>query len=169
MKRICPIHAEPVQPDQYEKVKIDSEGYGNVLLELDDGSKGVTCISHVSAGRKNHIVFELNGTEKSIWWDHERPNELMIGYRNRPNELMLKDSVLMDERVRDYAHYPAGRNEGYPTAVKNFCRNVYRYIAGESKEVDFATFADGHNADVIVEAVLKSHESSSWVNVEPGL
>lgn len=156
-----------LSPDQYEKIKIDTEGYGHVLFQFDDGSKGMACISHVSSGRKNHIVFELNGTDKSIWWDHERPNELMIGNRNSPNELMLKDAVLMDESIRDYAHYPAGHNEGYPSVVKNFCRNVYRYITGESKEIDFATFEDGHIADTIVEAVLKSHNTQSWVKINP--
>ncbi len=154
-----------LMPDQYENVKIDSEDYGHILMQFEDGTKGMACITHVSAGRKNHIVFELNGTQKSLWWDHERPNELMIGNRNEPNRLMLKDAVLMDNAVKDYAHYPAGHNEGYPSAVKNFCRNVYRYIVGESDKIDFATFADGHNADVIVEAVLKSHKSGKWIEI----
>ena len=155
-----------LKPENYEKVKIESEDYGHVLIEFDDGSKGMTCISHVSSGRKNHIVFELNGTKKSIWWDHERPNELMIGNRNEPNQLMLKDAVLMDREVKDYAHYPAGHNEGYPSAVKNFCRNVYRYIIGESKKIDFATFEDGHVADSIVEAVLESNSQKRWIVVK---
>lgn len=154
-----------LRPDDYEQVKINTEDYGHVLLRFDDGSKGMTCITQVSAGRKNHIVFELNGTEKSLWWDHERPNELMIGQRNQPNQLQMKDAVLMDTDIRDYAHYPAGHNEGYPSAVKNFCRNVYRYIAGQSKEIDFATFEDGHIADVIVEAVIESAKSGQWVSV----
>lgn len=154
-----------LKPGDYERVKIDSEGYGHVLVQFDDGSKGMTCVSQVSSGRKNHIVFELNGTKKSIWWDHERPNELMIGNRNEPNQLMLKDAVLMDDAVKDYAHYPAGHNEGYPTAVKNFCRNVYRYIVGETREIDFATFADGHIADKIVEAVLESHATGRWIDI----
>ncbi|HBG26898.1 MAG: dehydrogenase [Planctomycetes bacterium GWF2_41_51] len=154
-----------LKPEDYEKVKINTEDYGHVLLQFDDGSKGMTCITHVSAGRKNHIVFELNGTEKSIWWDHERPNELMIGHRNRPNQLQMKDAVLMDKSIRDFAHYPAGHNEGYPSAVKNFCRNVYRYIAGEPKEIDFATFEDGHIADCIVEAVLESSKAQKWIEV----
>ena len=155
-----------LKPDDYEKVKINTEDYGHVLLQFDDGSKGMTCITHVSSGRKNHIVFELNGTQKSLWWDHERPNELMIGNRNAPNQLQMKDAVLMDKGIRDYAHYPAGHNEGYPSAVKNFCRNVYRYIAGESKEIDFATFEDGHIADCIVEAVLESHKNSKWIQIK---
>jgi len=154
-----------LSPDQYEKVKIDTEGYGHVLVRFDDGTKGMACISHISAGRKNHIVFEIEGTEKAIWWDHERPNELMTGNRNEPNQLMFKDAVLMDESVRDYAHYPAGHNEGYPTCVKNFCRNVYRHIRNRDNEIDFATFADGHNADLIVEAVIRSHKSQKWEKI----
>jgi len=67
--------------------------------------------------------------------------------------------------VKDYAHYPAGHNEGYPSAVKNFCRNIYRYISGESREIDFATFEDGHNADVIVEAVIESHRKGKWIDI----
>jgi predicted dehydrogenase len=154
-----------LKPSQVEKVKIDTEDYGQILMEFDDGTKGMLCVSQVSAGRKNHIVFELNGTEKSIWWDHERPNELMFGYRNQPNQLMLKDAVLIEKEVRDYAHYPAGHNEGYPSAVKNFCRNVYRHIAGESKKIDFATFEDGYRVDCIVEAVLKSNSIHKWMAV----
>ncbi|HDY88647.1 MAG TPA: hypothetical protein ENH82_11135 [bacterium] len=42
------------------------------------------------------LIQFVTGTEKSIWWDHERPNELMIGNRNNPNELILKDAVLID-------------------------------------------------------------------------
>lgn len=137
-------------------------------MEFEDGTKGMLCVSQVSAGRKNHIVFELNGTEKSMWWDHERPNELMIGKRNQPNELMLKDPVMIDPSIRDYAHYPAGHNEGYPSAVKNFCRNVYRYIRERKGKIDFATFEDGLNANLVVEAALQSHTQKKWVNVKIG-
>lgn len=154
-----------LKPSQYEKVKIGTEDYGQILMEFEDGTKGMLCVSQVAAGRKNHIVFELNGTQKSVWWDHERPNELMVGHRNQPNQLMLKDAVLMENQVHDYAHYPAGHNEGYPSAVKNFCRNVYRYIRSPEGKIDFATFEDGHIADCIVEAVLKSHSGRKWVEV----
>jgi len=155
-----------LKPSEYTKKKIVAEDYGHVLVEFADSSRGMVCVSQVSAGRKNHIVFELNGTEKSIWWDHERPNELMIGQRNEPNRLMFKDAVLMDKAVADYAHYPAGHNEGYPSCVKNFCRNVYRYIRQPKGKIDFATFQDGHNANIVVESVLKSHKLKKWVDVK---
>jgi predicted dehydrogenase len=164
--RVETFAGKMLKPSQYEKVKIDTEDYGQILMEFDDSTKGMLCVSQVAAGRKNHIVFELNGMEKSVWWDHERPNELMIGHRNRPNQLMLKDAVLMEQEIRDYAHYPAGHNEGYPSAVKNFCRNVYRYIRHQKGVIDFATFEDGYNANAVVDAVLKSSSSKRWVQVK---
>jgi predicted dehydrogenase len=154
-----------LKPSQYQQVRINTEDYGQILMEFANGARGMLCVSQVSAGRKNHIVFELNGTKESVWWDHERPNELMIGHRNEPNELMLKDAVQMKPEVRDYAHYPAGHNEGYPSAVKNFCRNVYRNVRDRRRKVDFATFEDGHIANCVVEAVLKSNKARRWVAV----
>lgn len=155
-----------LKPSQYTKTRINTEDGGHILIEFADGTKGMVCVSQVASGRKNHICFELNGSEQSLWWDHERPNELMMGHRNRPNQLMLKDAVLMDSSIRDYAHYPAGHNEGYPTCVKNFCRNVYRYIRDRRRKIDFATFEDGHNANVIIEAVLKSNQTQKWVTIK---
>jgi len=155
-----------LKPSQYELQKITSEDHGHVLVEFEGGVKGMVVVSQVSAGRKTHSVFEIYGTEKGNWWDHERPNEMMIGRRNEPNQLLFKDPVLIDPAVRDTAHYPAGHNEGYPTCVKNFCRNVYRHIRDPKRKIDYATFEDGHNANAVVAAVLKSHQSRKWVDVK---
>ena len=155
-----------LRPNQYIKKRITTEDLGHILVQFENGARGMVSVSEVAAGRKNHIVFEVYGTKKALWWDHERPNELMIGNRNKPNGFVLKDGMLMDESIRDYAHYPAGHNEGYPTCVKNFCRNVYRHIRNRRRKVDFATFEDGHIANAIVDAVLLSSEKERWVAVK---
>lgn len=155
-----------LKPSDYVKKRITTEGHGHVLVEYEGGVKGLFCVSQLAAGRKNHIVFEINGTDKNIWWDHERPNELMIGHRNEPNELMIKEPLMMDASIRDYAHYPAGHNEGYPTAVKNFCRNVYRHIRDRRRKIDFSTFEDGHIANSIVDAALESNAKKRWISVK---
>ena len=58
------------------------------------------------------------------------PNELWIGRRDGPNELLMKDPSLLYPEARDYAHYPGGHNEAYPDGPKNLFRNVYGFIAG---------------------------------------
>ena len=165
-KEVEKFSGKTLKPSDYDKVKITTEEHGHVLVEYEDGVRGMVCVSQMAAGRKNHIVFEIQGTESSIWWDHEKPNELMIGHRNEPNGLMMKDPAMMDKSVSDYAHYPAGHNEGYPTCVKNFCRNVYRHIRNPKSKIDYATFEDGHNANCVIDAVLKSQETRKWTEVK---
>ncbi len=150
---------------EFKNVDISTEDYAHILVDFADGAKGMFCVSQVSAGRKNHLTFELNGTRKALWWDQERPNEIHIGARTEPNQLLLKDPALLDPDIRNYAHYPGGHNEGYPTCVQNFCRNVYAHIRDPQHPVDFATFDDGHETNLIIEAILESHKTRQWQEV----
>ena len=125
----------------------------------------ITSRYQVSAGRKNRLFYEIDGSRCAVSGDLERPNELWVGYREKGNEVLIKDPSLLREEVRSYAHYPGGHPEGYPDALKNLFRNVYLRIAGESQGDDFPTFADGHRAVAICEAVLESHRGRRWTEV----
>jgi len=155
-----------LQPSDYEPVKINTEDYATVLFEFDNGAGGAFTVSQCFAGRKNRLFYELSGSKRSIVWDQERPNEMWIGYREKPNELLIKDPSLLSERARAYAHYPGGHPEAYPDGLKNFLLQVYSYVGGRSKEVDFSTFKDGHNELAICDAVLASAKSKKWETVK---
>ena len=154
---------------RHENIAIDTEDAGIVMLRLENGAMGVVTVSQVSAGRKNHEWFEIDGSRKAIAWDQEEPNQLWVGYRDRPNEIIIKDPSLLDESVRKYAHYPGGHPEGYPDGLKNFFLNVYDFIRHgkdpRRQQPDFPTFADGHWENRIVEAVLKSHRTKKWIDL----
>jgi predicted dehydrogenase len=158
-------------PEQMEDVPIGTEDYASVLLEFDDGSggrgpHGVLTVNQCAAGRKNRLYYEIDGANSALAWDQETPNELWIGHRDKPNELLMKDPSLLYPEAREYAHYPGGHNEAYPDGPKNLFRNVYGFIAGKRKGGDFATFVDGHNEIAICDAVLKSSRERAWVDVE---
>lgn len=153
------------RPAEFEAVEISTEDQGHVLVEFSDGSRGLFCVSQISAGRKNHVGLEIQGARQAFWWDQERPNELHVGHRDRAGELLLKDPALLDPAAREYAHYPGGHNEGYPTCMKNLVRNVYRHIADRDHPVDFPTFEDGTQIEAVVEAILESHRTRQWVDV----
>jgi predicted dehydrogenase len=125
-------------------------------------------VSQVSAGRKNRLFYEIDGAQSALSWDSERPNELWIGHRERPNEVLLKDPSLLAPEVRPYASYPGGHNEGFPDTFKQLYSAVYRYIqAGDlSVKPDFATFQDGHQELLVGDAILSSAKEGRWVNVE---
>jgi predicted dehydrogenase len=155
-----------LQASDYEPVPINTEDYASVLLEFSNGARGSFTVSQCFAGRKNRMFYELSGSKCSIVWDQERPNEMWIGYREKPNELLMKDPSLLSPRARAYAHYPGGHPEGYPDGLKNFLLRVYSYIAEPREEVDFSTFADGHDELAVCEAVLASAKARAWHSVE---
>ncbi len=153
-------------PADYEAVKITTEDYASVLFEFANGSTGSFSVSQCFAGRKNRLFYELAGSKCAVAWDQERPNELWIGHRERANEILMKDPSLLSPRARAYAHYPGGHPEAYPDGLKNFMLRVYSYLAGQSKEIDFSTFQDGHNELAICEAILASSQGKKWTTVK---
>jgi predicted dehydrogenase len=153
----------------YEEINIDTEDAGSVMLQFEKGATGVFTVSQVSAGRKNHFWFEIDAGKKAVAWNQEEPNQLWVGYREKGNEIIIKDPSLLDEETKRYAHYPGGHPEGYPDGFKNLFINVYEFIR-EGKDPlkdkrDFPTFEDGHWENKIIEAVLKSNIKQKWVDV----
>ena len=149
---------EELIQDQFEMINIKTEDAGSVLLQFSNSVTGVFTVSQVSAGRKNHFTFEINGSKKSVCWNQEEPNQLWIGYREKANEVMIKDPSLLFKNVRKYAHYPGGHPEGYPDGPKNLFNNVYDFIR-QGKDplqdtADFPTFTDGYRANQVVEAIM---------------
>lgn len=152
---------------EYEPQTIHTEDYASILLRFKGGARGVVTVSQVSAGRKNRLYYEIDGAKSALSWDSERPNEMWIGHRERPNELLMKDPSLLSDEARQFTSYPGGHNEGFPDTFKQHFMAVYRYIrAGDfTAEPDFPTFRDGHYGLVVGEAILKSAREGHWVNL----
>ena len=153
---------------ELEKREILTEDYASILIKFENNAHGVLSVSQVSSGRKNRLFFEINGSKSSLFWDSEIPNQLTIGNRTAPNEILLKDPALMSEGARWSASYPGGHAEGFPDTFKQLQKAFYGYLSdGKSKtEPNFPTFEDGHNTIVVEEAILKSAQIKQWVKVE---
>lgn len=174
-----PVRNKPARPidtftgklqtvTEFVQQPIHTEDYATILLRFGGGARGALTVSQVSAGRKNRLYFEINGAKSSLAWDSERPNELWIGHRERPNEVLLKDPSLLDPLARQFASYPGGHNEGFPDTFKQLYVAVYRYLqAGDfAATPDFPTFEDGHYELVVGEAILRSAREQKWVEVQ---
>ena len=167
-KEVETYAGKELDPSDYEAQEINTEDYASVLFEMANGTRGVFTVSQVSAGRKNRLHFELDGSKCALSWDQEKPNEMWIGYRDKANEVLTKDPALLHESAREYAHYPGGHPEAYPDGPKNLFRNVYRAVAQGQMPIDpdWSTFEDGHKEVAICEAVLNSHKNQQWTDVD---
>ncbi len=152
-----------------EDVPITTEDYAAILFETDGGANGVFAVSQVSAGHKNELSFEIDGSQTSVRWTGDDPNELWLGYRDRPNQMLTKDPALVAPEVRPFTHLPGGHAEAWPDALKNVFAQMY--AAARDGDVDpaadqmFATFVDGHRSSLLVDAVLESARSKTWVDL----
>jgi predicted dehydrogenase len=157
--------------EQVDVVDIKVEDLASVLLKFDNGAKGCFSVGQVCAGHKNDLILEISGAKSSLRWRQEHQNELWLGHRDKPNEILQKDPSLIDSEVRGYAHLPGGHQESWTDAFSNLMRDIYGFIAAGKKASDphppaFATFEDGYRANCIVEAILESAKQGSvWKKV----
>jgi len=154
-------------PTAVQTVPIDTDDYGCVMLRFNNGARGVVWVSQVTAGRKNCVRFEIAGSQQSLAWNSESPNELWIGHRDQANETLIRDPGLLSPAARAIATYPGGHNEGFPDTFKQCFREFYSYIdqGNFSAPRPFPTFEDGHNEILLCEAILASHRQRGWVKV----
>ena len=167
---VHPVRRVPTRPvetfsgggDDVERVEreLSSEDLAHVLLRFADGSRGSLVVSQVSAGRKNRIWFEADGTEGALAWDAEAHEQLWLGHRDRPNELHWREPGAGSD-------YPSGHAEGFPDTFKQLYRAVYRAVEAGAMpaEPDFPTFRDGHRGVVLGEAIAASAREERWVEV----
>ncbi len=157
-----------VQGGEAEDVVIDTEDFASVLLKFNNGARGVVTLSQVCAGRKNAFWWEINGSASSLRWEQEEPNSLWMGYREKPNEILLKDPSLMFPEARTYSAYPGGHAEGYPDTFARHFANFYMYLAKNDFQAPptFPTLTDGWRELVLCDAIQRSAKEKRWVEVD---
>jgi predicted dehydrogenase len=155
--------------DDVERVRepMSSDDAAGLLLRLEGGMRGVCSVSQVSAGRKNRLSWELNGSERSLAWTSEEPEYLWVGHRGRPNEVAGTDPALMSDLGAAVTGYPAGHVEGDPDTFRGLFAAVYADVAAgrPAAEPAYPTFADGHDIALVGEAVTASARSGTWAEV----
>ena len=178
MATFIPIRKKPLQPREtfagkssnpqdYEERTMTTEDYASALIRFEGGTRGVMSLSQVSAGRKNRLSLEVYGSRSSLAWNVEEPNELWVGHRDEPNEVLLKSPNLLSDEARKMADYPGGHAEGYPDTFKQLFRNVYAAIDGDST-ARYPTFQDGAYAQHVCDAIAVSAKERRWVDVGVG-
>lgn len=147
--------------------EVRSEDAASILLRFASGAHGAVTISQVSPGRKNSLRYEIDGSVAAVAWDSERPDELWLGRRDAPNELLLRNPALMNPAGAAAAFLPGGHAEGFADTFKAAFAAIYADVAagGPSASPAYATFADGHDEMLVNDAIVASARSNTWAKV----
>ena len=171
-----PVRRQPTGPTQTfagarhgvtVEREIQSEDAASILLRFASGARGAVTISQVSPGRKNSLRYEIDGSLAAVAWHSERPDELWVGHRDEPNELLLRNPALMNRAGAAAAFLPGGHAEGFADTFKAAFAAIYADIAagGPSASPAYATFADGHDEMLVNDAIAESARSNTWAAV----
>lgn len=144
-----------------------SDDAAGILLRYEDGARGAVTISQVSAGQKNSVRYEVAGSTSAIRWSSAEPDDLFIGHRGRPNEILSRDPALYAPEAAALVAYPGGHVEGFPDTFRALFSQVYGDVMNgrPAKRPTYPAFADGHDAVLVTDAVAKSHEEQRWTTV----
>jgi predicted dehydrogenase len=138
------------------------EDYAGLLLRFDGGAAGSLVLSAGAAGRKNQLLFEVEGRTAGFTWDQEQPTEALYRPVDGPKQVVVKDPMTNAESSRPLSRYPAGHGEGYGGAFRNLFEQIYSAVDGR-EHAPFATFRDGARGVAAVEAAVASR--GSWVRL----
>ncbi len=158
------------QQKDLEPINITTEDSAVILFRFKNGAHGSVWISQVAPGRKNCLRYEIAGSKSTLAWNSEEPNHLWVGYREKPNEDLMKDPSLVADAAAPFINFPGGHNEGFPDTFKQCFRSFYTAVLAREKKaepptVPYPSFREGHHEVVLCEAILRSHREKRWVTI----
>lgn len=139
------------------------------LFEFENGAIGTMEASRFCPGRKNHEVFEVNGSKGSIVFNLERLNELEVFWKgDGPRETQGFHNVLVSEAYHPYWQnwWPHGHMIGWEHSFIHEITHLLDAIVSHKSITPYgATFEDGYKNAVICDAILASAEKEKVIPI----
>ncbi len=147
---------------------------GNMLVRYQGGARGILYASQISTGDENNLNIRVYGTEASLEWHQEHPNELILKFAEEPRQIHRRGNVYNGPECKKYTRIPFGHPEGFIEAFAN----VYLAIAEAIEDAiegkfprpegyDFPTVDDGVVGMAFIEAAVKSSKNNAaWTRPE---
>ncbi|MFD8042620.1 Gfo/Idh/MocA family protein [Streptomyces chartreusis] len=144
---------------------VENEDYVNCLLRFASGARGVLEACRVSVGEQNNYGFDVHGTEGAVFWDFRRMGELGISrgtsYQDQP-----VSTLYVGPAQGEYGAFQPGAatSMGYDDLK---VIEAYRFLRSIAEGTPHgATLADAVHSAAVLDAMSRSAESGSWVDVE---
>ena len=144
----------------FKEFNIDTEDIALILFRFNNGAIGNVTISQMSAGNKNNLSVNISGTKASINWSLTDLENIKVGYRDRPNEIIPKDFLITNDAINSI-DFPSGHIEGFPDSIKH----VFKEIYSKTKIKHYATFKDGLRQMIICEKIYESAKNNKWIDI----
>jgi predicted dehydrogenase len=148
--------------------KLDDDG--NVLLQFNNGARGVLHASQVSIGEENNLAIWVYGEQKALEWHQEHPNYLYVKEPDGPLQVWRRGNGYVGAKSPAAARatrLPSGHPEAFFEAFANNYRNFADTVRAKLTRtkpdplaLDFPNVDDGLRGMLFIETVLASAKSN---------
>lgn len=141
-----------------------------ILIRYRGGAKGVLYCSQISCGEENNLNIRVYGTEGSLAWRQENPNELKLTLKDEPAKILRRGNGGLSEAAAKATRLPPGHPEAFLEAFANVYGGAVEAIRarleGRKGAFDFPTVEDGVEGLAFIEACVKSAKSGGkWTKL----
>ncbi|RZT85745.1 putative dehydrogenase [Pseudonocardia sediminis] len=134
-----------------------------VQFETDTGATGSVVVSQTALGRRNALRISLDGEGAAYRFDQEDPEAVRIGGTDG-DRTVHRGSPASSGAAARYSLLPPGHPQGYQDCFNAFVADTYAAVHGDAPD-GLPTFADGLRAAALTDAVIRSSDASTWVEV----
>ncbi|WP_371579561.1 Gfo/Idh/MocA family protein [Streptomyces sp. NBC_01314] len=146
-----------------ERVPVETEDIAVATFRTERGALANSVISQVSAGRKNRLWLELDGTLGSAVFDQEQPESVWFGTERGATVVRRGEGEVAGDQGR-LNRVPPGHPQGWPDAFAAFCADTYAAVKGE-RRTGLPTVDDGLRSIEIIDALLHSAATGDWTEI----
>jgi predicted dehydrogenase len=160
---IFPQRPDPADPSRL--LPVENDDVVQFMFRYQNGATGVILSNRVACGHKLSLTYEIQLTEGSVIFNQERQNEVQIYRHNDPRTERGFKTVYIapGHGLYDRFYGGAGIGLGYADMKVIEAYLMLRAVAcGEKPVIDFRF---GSKVNLVIDAVLQSAESGSWVAV----
>ncbi len=146
---------------------------GSMLVRYEGGARGVLYASQISTGDENNLNIRVYGTEASLEWHQEHPNELTVKFADAPRQIWRRGNSYNGAEATKNTRLPFGHPEAFIEAFANIYLAAAEAIADSlagtyprPEGYDFPTIDDGVEGMAFIEAAVKSSKANAaWTPV----
>jgi predicted dehydrogenase len=146
-----------------DRIEVSTEDVAMATFRTERGILANTVISQVSAGRKNRVWIEIDGSKSSAVFDQEHPESAWFGTTRGATIIRRGEGDVAPDQAR-MSRIAAGHSQGWTDAFAQYVADSYSAMRGEHPE-GLPTIQDGLRSLRVVDAVLHSSLSAAWMSL----
>jgi predicted dehydrogenase len=151
------------------------DDYGCAMVRFANDALATITVSQVTHGRLNDLSIEVDGTDGSLSWRQEEPNQLVVRRFGQATETLERNphapymSAAGSEACRLPAGHPEAFFEAFANIYRDFIADVRRQQEGhlvDVRETKYPNVYDGlEGVHFIQQCVNSNREKGAWLTL----